>query len=118
MDPLSFDGYPRIKVQIEQPATGQESTFNSPNTGWTVFAANVPMAIDNASGDERYGDQQIEGIDRWVCGCNYMKGITEKMRLNFTKDGVQYLLDITNIRNVNMQSRWLVIKAKSGVNRG
>jgi hypothetical protein len=115
-EPLSFDDARPIMVNIEQLVSSQDS-YGAPSTSWTPFASNVPMALVNDTGDERYGDQQIEALDRWIAGCRYIKGVNEKMRLNFTRDSRQYLLDITSVAPRNGW-RWLVIRAKSGVNRG
>lgn len=116
-EPLSLDGHRMIKVDIEQMVTSQDS-YGAPSTSWTSFAKDVPAAFETLQGDERYADQQVEGIDRFQVLMRYLRGVNEKMRITFTNDQQDYIFDITSVANVRMANRWLLLACKSGVNRG
>jgi head-tail adaptor len=106
-----------MKATIEQPAAGQ-STSGAPSTGWTAFAAGVPVRLRDVSGQERYADQQIQGIARFEALLRYMRGVSAAMRLSVVNDATTIVLDIENVSNVGMKNRWLILSCKSGVNRG
>lgn len=106
------------KVTIEQLVATQ-GVYNDPSTSWTTFADAVPMRMGFLpGGTETYGNQQIEALTIGFALMNYMRGITDAMRLRFVNDGVTVLLDIVNVENVDMANRRLLLKCKTGVNRG
>jgi SPP1 family predicted phage head-tail adaptor len=114
---LRFQGCRETKATIEKPTAAQDS-FGAPSTGWTAVAAAVPVRVRDLSGQERYADQQIEGISRFEVLLRYIRGITNRMRVSVTNDGATSILDIENVNNLGMKNRWLVLSCKSGVNRG
>lgn len=106
-----------IRVDIEQPTATQSAT-GQPATTWGAFAADVPARIRDVSGLERYAEQAIQGIARFDLLLRYLAGVTERMRVKFTNDGRAYILDIETASNIEMKNRWLMLRCKSGVNRG
>ncbi len=115
-EPLSFAGYRVVKAALDRPAGGQVSGGKS--SSWTSVATGIPIALEDVSSLEQYSDQQIEGITTFDVLTRYRRDITEKMRLTFTNDTKAIVLDITGVNNVKMKNRWLILKCKSGVNRG
>jgi head-tail adaptor len=109
-EPLSFDGHRQIKVDIEQMVTSQDS-FGAQSTSWTLFAKDVPAAFDSLQGDERYADQQVEGIDRFQVLMRYQRGVNEKMRLTFTNDAAElHASTSTNVKQrATWRNRWLLL---------
>jgi SPP1 family predicted phage head-tail adaptor len=106
-----------IKVNIDQLQAGQDG-FGSPSTTWVAFAANVPAFLEELNASEKYGDQQIEAIERFDIVMRYVKGVTEKMRVTFVNDGRTYLMNIENVKNWETRNRITVLRCKTGVNRG
>jgi head-tail adaptor len=116
-EPLSMEGHRQIKVNVEKLVAAQDS-YGAPSTSWTLFAAGVTVALEETTGQEKYADQQIESLSRFEVLMHYMRGMNEKMRLNFTNDGTLFLLNVINAENYKMQNRWLILRCKSGVDRG
>jgi SPP1 family predicted phage head-tail adaptor len=115
--PFSLRGGRVVKVDIEQLQAGQDG-YGSPSTAWTPFAQGVPARLEDGASTENYGAQQIQALSRFDVLMRYRDGVTNKMRLSFTNDGLPYLLDIEDVDNPGLRNRWLILKCKSGVNRG
>lgn len=106
-----------ITVSLEQLDQTQDAGTGAMATTWSPFWSG-PAMVGPTGGDERLGDKQVEGLSYYEVTLRYMRGVTEKLRVNFTLDGVQHLLDIVNVNNVESRNRWMVLRCKAGVNRG
>lgn len=102
---------------LREPITVQRATRVSDGAGgfsetWAAVSGAPTWAMAKATGGgERWASERIEATAGMSFTMRYWSGLTEADRI--VMRGVAY--NVRHIDNVEMQDRWMVVKAERGV---